>query len=87
MTGCPLQLQASETMNYDDAFTLEMVSQPLLDKFSYVAGIVPVLTSYLNQVCLSPRSSPRSCDLVLLLSRVALLGWSHLKTPIWWPVL
>ena len=47
---CICQLKASETMNYDDAFTLEMVSQPLLDKFNYVAGIVPVLTTYLDQV-------------------------------------
>ena len=44
------QLKASETMNYDDAFTLEVVSRPLLDKFNFVAGIVPVLTTYLDQV-------------------------------------
>lgn len=47
---CSLQLSASETMNYDDAFTLEMVSSCLLDKFNYVAGIVPVLTTHLSQV-------------------------------------
>ena len=74
-------------MNYDDAFTLEMVSQSLLDKFSHVAGIVPVLTSYLNQVCLSLGTSPRSRDMDLLFSRVVLLGWSQLKTPTWWPAL
>ena len=65
---CPgLQLNASETMNYDDAFTLEMVSQSLLDKFSYVAGIVPVLTTYLNQVSLSPVAGLESRELALLL--------------------
>ena len=37
-------------MNYDDAFSLEEVSEPLLDKFNFVAGIVPVLTTYLTQV-------------------------------------
>ena len=37
-------------MNYDDAFTLEMVSDSLVDKFNYVAGIVPVLTTHLSQV-------------------------------------
>ena len=51
-----MQLNASETMNYDDAFTLEQVSEPLLDKFNFVAGIIPVLTTYLSQVW------PRSCD-------------------------
>lgn len=44
------QLKASETMNYDDAFTLEKVSESLLDKFNFVAGIVPVLTTHLSQV-------------------------------------
>ena len=37
-------------MNYDDAFTLEMVSEPLLNKFNFVAGIVPVLSTHLAQV-------------------------------------
>ena len=37
-------------MNYDDAFTLEKVSESLLDKFNFVAGIVPVLTTHLSQV-------------------------------------
>ena len=37
-------------MNYDDAFTLEMVSSSLLKNFNFVAGIVPVLTSHLTQV-------------------------------------
>ena len=37
-------------MNYDDAFTLERVSDSLVDKFNYVAGIVPVLTTHLTQV-------------------------------------
>ena len=37
-------------MNYDDAFTLEMVSDSLVDKFNHVAGIVPVLTTHLTQV-------------------------------------
>ena len=45
-----IQLTASETKSYDDAFTLEMVAEPLLDKFNFVAGIVPVLTTHLAQV-------------------------------------
>ena len=45
-----MQLTASETKNYDDAFTLERVSEPLLDKFNFVTGIVPVLTTHLTQV-------------------------------------
>ena len=45
-----IQLTASETKSYDDAFTLETVAEPLLDKFNFVAGIVPVLTTHLAQV-------------------------------------
>ena len=44
------QLTATETMNYDDAFTLELVTEQLLDKFNFVAGIVPVLTTHTTKV-------------------------------------
>ena len=44
------QLTATETMNYDDAFTLESVSEDLVDKFNHVAGIVPVLTTHIQKV-------------------------------------
>ena len=44
------QLTATETMNYDDAFTLEKVTEQLVDKFNHVAGIVPVLTAHIKQV-------------------------------------
>ena len=37
-------------MNYDDAFTLEQVSQQLLDNFNFVAGIVPILTTHIRKV-------------------------------------
>ena len=41
-------------MNYDDAFTLELVTEELLehllDNFNFVAGIVPVLTSHIKKV-------------------------------------
>ena len=35
---------------YDDTFALELVSEQLLDKFNFVAGIVPVLTIYRARV-------------------------------------
>ena len=44
------QLTATETMNYDDAFTLEGVSEDLVDKFNHVAGILPVLTTHIHKV-------------------------------------
>ena len=44
------QLTATETMNYDDAFTLELVTEELLDKFNFVAGIVPILTNHITKV-------------------------------------
>ena len=44
------QLTATETMNYDDAFTLELVTEELLDKFNFVAGIVPILTTHITKV-------------------------------------
>ena len=44
------QLTATKTMNYDDAFTLESVSDELVDKFNHVAGIVPVLTTHIGEV-------------------------------------
>ena len=44
------QLTATEMMNYDDAFTLESVSDDLVDKFNHVAGIVPVLTTHIGKV-------------------------------------
>ena len=37
-------------MNYDDAFTLELVTEELLDKFNFVAGIVPILTTHITKV-------------------------------------
>ena len=49
--GTHAQLTATETMNYDDAFTLELVTEDLLDKFNFVAGIVPVLTTHIAKVC------------------------------------
>lgn len=45
-----IQLTATETKNYDDAFTLELVTEKLLDNFNYVAGIVPILTSHIRIV-------------------------------------
>ena len=58
-------------MNYDDAFTLEMVSDSLVDKFNHVAGIVPVLTTHLRQVymCMT-LLVVRSCDVVSVLSHM-----------------
>ena len=50
------QLTATETMNYDDAFTLESVSDELVDKFNHVAGIVPVLTTHIGKVITWPCS-------------------------------
>jgi hypothetical protein len=44
------QLTATETMNYDDAFTLEPVAQQLLDNFNFVAGIAPILTTHIRKV-------------------------------------
>ena len=44
------QLTASTSQNYDDAFTLEQVEEPLLDIFNYIAGIVTVLTTYIKEV-------------------------------------
>ena len=49
-------------MNYDDAFTLERVSDSLVDKFNYVAGIVPVLTTHLMQVYMLHYLTCWSCD-------------------------
>ena len=37
-------------MNYDDAFTLELVAEQLLDNFNFVAGIVPILTAHIKKV-------------------------------------
>ena len=37
-------------MHYDDAFTLEQVTDQLLDKFNFVAGIVPILTTHIRRV-------------------------------------
>ncbi len=44
------QLTATEAMNYDDAFTLEEVTEELVDKFNHVAGIVPILTAHIHKV-------------------------------------
>ncbi len=49
-TPYPPQLTATETMNYDDAFTLEGVAEDLVDKFNHVAGIVAVLTTHIHKV-------------------------------------
>lgn len=53
LSYCCLQLTATETMNYDDAFTLEQVTEQLLDKFNFVAGIVPVLMTHIKNVSYS----------------------------------
>ena len=37
-------------MNYDDAFTLELVAEQLLDNFNFVAGIVPILKAHIKKV-------------------------------------
>ena len=37
-------------MNYDDAFTLELVAEHLLDNFNFVAGIVPILKTHIREV-------------------------------------
>ena len=58
------QLTATETMNYDDAFTLELVEEQLIDNFNYVAGIVPIITNHIQKVwcytvpdhCVRPRT-------------------------------
>lgn len=50
LTCALIQLTATETMNYDDAFTLELVTEELLDKFNFVAGIVPILTTHITKV-------------------------------------
>ena len=63
-------------MNYDDAFTLEMVSDSLVDKFNYVAGIVPVLTTHLSQVYMLHDLTCWSYDV----ASVRL----HEKTLSWW---
>jgi inositol 1,4,5-triphosphate receptor type 1 len=43
------ELSASTVMAYDDAFTLMQVSDDLVKKFHYVAGVVPILKSYLAE--------------------------------------
>ena len=51
------QLTASTSQNYDDAFTLEQVEEPLLDIFNYIAGIVTVLTTYIMEVSIMTGSA------------------------------
>ena len=53
-----LQLKASSEKHGQDAFTLEMVSEDLLEKFNFVAGIVPVLSTHLSQVRNSQQEGP-----------------------------
>ena len=55
------QLTATETMNYDDAFTLELVTEELLDKFNFVAGIVPILTTHITKVNTIPPQYSQTC--------------------------
>ncbi|XP_065909470.1 inositol 1,4,5-trisphosphate-gated calcium channel ITPR1-like [Dysidea avara] len=45
-----IQIGIQEQMNYDDAFTIEEVDSKLVKKFTFVAGIVPVMQAYIMEV-------------------------------------
>ena len=58
------QLTATEAMNYDDAFTLEEVTEELVDKFNHVAGIVPILTAHIRKVRTCHMTCDRYCHVI-----------------------
>ncbi|XP_070538210.1 inositol 1,4,5-trisphosphate-gated calcium channel ITPR3-like [Ptychodera flava] len=42
------KVTASDTMLYDDAFTIQMVKKDLVDIFNFVSGMVPVLQKFID---------------------------------------
>ena len=46
----PSQIGTSDEMQYDDAFTMQVIEQEDVDNFNYVAGMVPFIQKIISDV-------------------------------------